>query len=113
MSISKTIAHKVQDAISKELEYQRQKWGSDKQQSLAGYLLIMQYELNEAIGGWMKNKAGRNSTLQEIVQVVATGITALNFYGTEGSALSTNDITEAELRRERLERSNRRFGVES
>lgn len=112
MSISKTINRNVQDAIEAELEYQCNKWGSDKQQSLAGYLLIMQYELNEAIDGWMKNKAGRHSTLQEIVQVVATGITALNFYGVDGNALSTNDITEAELRRERTERSNRRFGVE-
>ena len=73
----------------------------------------MQYELNDAIDGRMKNKAGCNLPLREIVQVVVTGITAVNFYGTDGSVPSTNDITEAELRRERLKRSNRRFGVES
>jgi len=113
MSITSTISPSVQGAIENELAHQRQKWGKDKQQSLPGYLLVMQYELNEAIDGWMKNKAGRNSTLQEIVQVVATGIAALDFYGVDGNALSTNDITEAELKRERLERSNKRFGVDA
>jgi NTP pyrophosphatase (non-canonical NTP hydrolase) len=112
MSIPPTISKRVQEAIEKELEHQQQKWGKDKQQSLAGYLLILQYEINEAVDGWMKNKGERNSSLQEIVQVVATGVACLDFYGVEGNALSTNDITEAELRRERLERSNRRFGVE-
>lgn len=111
MGIAATISHRVQDAIEKEMQHQRDKWGADKQQSLPGYLLVMQYELNEAIDGWMKNKAGRNSTLQEIVQVVTTGIVALEYYGVDGSALSTNDVTEAEMRREHTGRSNKRFKV--
>jgi len=41
MSISITISRPVQDVIEKELDYQCEKWGTDKQQSLAGYLLIM------------------------------------------------------------------------
>lgn len=101
MTISRLITDPVKEAIEAELDHQCDKWGKDKQQSLAGYLLIMQYELEEAIDGWMKDKAGRNSPLHEIVQVVATGITALNFYGVEGNALSTNDITEVEVRNKR------------
>lgn len=87
-----SISPEVQIAIEEELTFQQKKWGKDKEQSLAGYLLIMQWELNEAVEGWMKNKEGRNSTLAEVVQVVATGIACLNDYGVVGSAVSTEDI---------------------
>lgn len=85
---SETIA-----AISTELDYQDDKWGS-KEQSLPGYLLIMKKEIDEAIEGWMKNAPGRNSPLHEIVQVVAVGIQCLEQYGTTGCTINTNDIRD-------------------
>jgi len=107
MSIEKTIKPEVVKAIESELIHQRAKWGSDKEQSLAGFLLIMQHELNEAIDGWMKERSHRNSCLSEIVQVVTTGICALNYYGTCGSAESTNDLTESEKKEARLKNSDK------
>lgn len=86
------IDERVIAAIEHELQYQKDKWGADKEQSLPGYMLVMQKELNEAIDGWMKNKIeDRQTCLEEIVQVVAVGIKCLETYGTCGSALSTND----------------------
>lgn len=120
---STTILPQVNNAISRELEYQSQKWGYDKEQSLPGYLLIMQQELKEAIDGWMINdRRDRNSTLEEVLQVVATGIRCLNDYGVKGNALSTSDVpetksleqyiidTRAKYEAERYKRSNSLFG---
>ena len=100
----------VLEAIKTELQHQRIKWGRDKQQSIPGYLLIMQYELNEAIDGWMKNKTDRNSALHEIVQVVTTGVACLNRYGCTGSARSTDDVSEDEMRQEYQAKAKKRFG---
>lgn len=100
------------EAVRKEREYQRDKWGPDKEQSLAGYLLIMKKELDEAIAGWMINeKAHRDSCLEEVVQVAATAFACLETYGTVGCSRSTRDVTEAEMREERLVASERRFGT--
>lgn len=108
--------HTTSQAIAAEIRHQQQKFGVDKQQSLAGYLLIMQRELQEAIDGWMKDGQGRNSCLAEIVQVVATGVVALDQYGTMGCAGSTNDLHPLEVDRIRLEQkkaaSLKKFGSE-
>jgi hypothetical protein len=102
----------VVNAVADERDYQRQRWGADKQQSLAGYLLIMKAELDEAIDGWMKNSTERrDSCLEEVVQVVATGFACLETYGIKGCSRSTNDITEAQLREERLAAAERRLGA--
>lgn len=119
---STTILPHVNESISRELEYQSLKWGYDKEQSLPGYLLIMQQELKEAIDGWMINdRRARNSTLEEVLQVVATGIRCLNDYGVKGNALSTSDVpetksleqyiidTRAKYEAERFKRNNSLF----
>lgn len=98
-------------AITNELMYQDNKWGAGKSQSLAGYLLILQHEINEAINGWMKNSEGRNAPLAEVVQVAAVAIRCLEEYGTKGNARSTRDVTEAEMARERAEAINRHMGA--
>jgi hypothetical protein len=104
--------NEVVEAIANERRFQSNRWGSNKEQSLAGYLLIMRKELDEAIDGWMKNDgAPRQSCLEEIVQVVATGVACLETYGIKGCARSTNDITEAELLAMRQEASLNRFGA--
>ena len=84
---------KVMAAVEAELEYQDRKWGEDKPQSLPGLLLVMRKELEEAEDAWIKNRTGaRQTCLEEVVQVVATGMQLLMKYGTEGSALATDDI---------------------
>lgn len=86
--------NRVFDHIQDERLYQDLKWGAKKPQSLPGYLLIMQSELQEAIDGWMKDREEpRQSTLEEILQVVAVGVACLETYGVRGSAISTNDIS--------------------
>lgn len=101
----------VMAAIANELMYQDNKWGAGKSQSLAGYLLILQHEINEAVNGWMKNADGRNAPLNEVVQVAAVAVRCLEEYGTRGNARSTRDVTEAEMAAERAEASQRRFGA--
>lgn len=86
------IAPEVLSAILEELQHQDYKWGANKQQSYAGYLLVIESELAEAKAGWMKSiQEGRHSTLAELVQVAATAIRALNAYGTEGCPVALND----------------------
>ena len=101
----------VYRAIDGERDYQDAKWGSDKEQSLPGYLLIMRKEIEEAIDGWMKDTAHRNSALAEVLQVVAVGVKCLEVYGVSGGARPTNDITEQQMLEERMAASERRFGA--
>lgn len=77
----------VLEAIEAERAYQLNKWGKhhDDTQSLAGYLLIIESELNEAKRGWNKNLSGRDSSLSELVQVVAVAVAALEKFGVEGN----------------------------
>lgn len=89
-----SITPRVIQAILAEMDYQKEKWGN-KPQSLAGYLLILQSEIQEAIDGWMKNdNSPRNSPLEEIVQIAAVAISCLNKYGTTGITINTDDIKE-------------------
>lgn len=97
-------------AITNEWQHQNIKWGSGKAQSLAGYLMILRREADEAIDGWMKNAEGRHAPLAEVVQVATVALRCLADYGTRGSARSTMDITETEMRLERQDASERRFG---
>lgn len=98
-------------AITNELMHQDNKWGSGRPQSLAGYLLILRSEIDEAINGWMKNAEGRNAPLAEVVQVAAVAIRCLEDYGTRGNARPTRDVTETEMAEERREQSRARFGA--
>jgi NTP pyrophosphatase (non-canonical NTP hydrolase) len=98
-------------AIREERRYQKIKWGHDKQQSLAGYMLIMSSELQEAINAWMKNETGaRQTCLEELLQVVAVGVACLETYGIKGCSRSTLDVTEDEMLEERRVASDLRFG---
>lgn len=75
----------VFEKIRAEREYQDNKWGTIEEHphDLPGYLLIMRKELEEAENGWMKNSSGRNSALQEILQVAAVAVAALQQHGFE------------------------------
>jgi hypothetical protein len=98
-------------AVYRELVHQQQKWGKDKSQSLPGFLLILEIELAEAKHGWMKNLEGRNSPLSEVVQIAAVALACLARYGTKGSAVATNDMTEAEVREMKRLASENRWGA--
>jgi hypothetical protein len=89
----------VFEAITAERKRQDEKWGADRQQSLAGYLLIVQAELNEAILGWIKNSLGKSAPLNELVQVAAVCVAALEQYGTTGNTYSTLDIPDPQTRK--------------
>jgi hypothetical protein len=78
--------------IKKEISHQDKKWGTDKQQSLPGYILIMQKKIRDAQNGWCSDTPGRNSALSEMLQAVTVGIRCLQEYGVTGWAQATNDI---------------------
>ena len=82
----------VFEAIAQERKKQDLKWGVDKPQSLAGYLLVIQRELDEAVEGWNKDLPGKSAPLNELVQVAAVAVACLQRYGTTGSTISTNDV---------------------
>lgn len=84
----------VYDAINKERDHQDDKWGPNKPQSLPGFLIILERELQEAKEAWLKNIEGDHAALNEIVQVAATAVACLEKYGVSGSATATNDIPQ-------------------
>lgn len=85
--MAKLLMNEVFEYIQDEREYQDNKWGSleEKSQSIPGYLLVLEAELAEAKAGWMKNKDGRNSCLNEILQIAAVAVACLEQYGTHGN----------------------------
>lgn len=87
-----TTKEQIYDAIEKERDHQHTKYGWDKQQSFAGFLLVLERELQEAKDGWMRGiQQGRDSPLYEIVQVAAVAQACLEKYGLEGCPISTYD----------------------
>lgn len=81
-------------AIDEERAYQDNKFGPDKEQSVPGFLVLIQNELTEAMLGWAKDSKGRNSVMHEIRQIAAVCVNAMEKYGTEGNARSTDDIPD-------------------
>lgn len=82
------------EAIDNERGYQTAKWGEHEQQSLPGFITIMRAEIEEAERAWIKNKIeGRQTPLEEILQVVSVGVACLEKYGISGSAVPTDDLS--------------------
>ena len=73
--------------VKAERDKQDEKWGPTKFQNAAGYLLILEAELNEAKEGWMKNVEGKHSSLAEIVQIAAVAFACLEQHGISGYPL--------------------------
>lgn len=82
-----TTINEIIDEILYERKLQDFKWGSieEKKQSVAGYLLIIRKELEEAEQGWMKNIEGKHSSLSEIKQIAAVCVACLQQHGLEGN----------------------------
>ena len=86
----------VYSAIDKERNHQDDKWGPNKPQSLPGFLIVLEKELQEAKDAWVKNVEGEHAALNEIVQIAAAAVACLEKYGVTGSAIATNDIPESQ-----------------
>jgi len=79
------------DAIETERTYQDLKYPNHPQ-SLPGFLLILQTEIQEAIDGWMEGKTeGRDAPLNEVLQIAATAVACMERYGWEGITVNTDD----------------------
>lgn len=89
----------VVQAIMDEMDYQDKKWGANKPQSLPGFILVAKNEIAEAEAAWTKSASptGRHSTLSELLQATTVLVRALQRYGVEGCAQSTNDKPIAPL----------------
>ena len=74
-------AEQVFECIKQEREFQKQKWGEDRTQSIPGYLLVARKELEEAEDGWLKNKSGRHGAMSELVQTAAVIFACLEEHG--------------------------------
>jgi NTP pyrophosphatase (non-canonical NTP hydrolase) len=79
----------ILQAVKTERAYQDRKWGPlhDRQQSIAGFLLVMEGELAEAKKAWLKNtpSGARHSVLEEILQVAAVAVACLQQHGLSGT----------------------------
>jgi hypothetical protein len=84
----------VYDAINKERDFQDAKWGKDKPLSLPGFIIALRSELEEVELGWLKNLPGKSAPLNELVQVAALAVAALERYGVTGNTVSQDDICE-------------------
>lgn len=84
----------VVDAVEIERRFQDGKWGpiETNPHTLAGWLLLMRKELDEAEMALIKGGTGRDAVmqeiLQEILQVVALGAAAIEQHGVDGNPRS-------------------------
>jgi len=83
--------HQVYQAIDLERLRQDKKFGQDKQQSVAGFLLALESELQEAKEGWIKGKIDKHAPLNEILQIAAVAIACLEKYGVSGNVVTADD----------------------
>ena len=67
------------DAISRERNFQDQKWGYNPH-SVAEWLLIMEKELREAKDAWI-GAPGDMEAMKELLQVVSVGVAAMEQHG--------------------------------
>jgi hypothetical protein len=83
----KLTMEQVFELIKNERIHQDNKWGTidERSHEIAGWLLILRKELEEAEIGWCKNLEGKHSSLRELVQVAAVAIACLQQYGSEGN----------------------------
>lgn len=76
----KTTFGEIMEAIKRERARQDDEYGP---QTLEGFLLILENEIEEAKRGWAINAHGRNSTRSEILQVAAVAVACLEEHGLE------------------------------
>lgn len=79
------------DVVRTKRQKQDQKFGVDKPQSLAGFMLILQHKINEATHNWYQGNIETNDPLSSIVDIAAVAIACIEKYGDKGNTISTND----------------------
>jgi hypothetical protein len=68
-------------AVIDERNFQDRKFGPGSKHTIGEWIIIMELELAEAKLALVKGGAGRNSVLNEIVQVCAVGIACIEQHG--------------------------------
>jgi hypothetical protein len=79
--------YQVMELIADERKRQDEKYGTleERQQCVPGFIHIARAELQEAEDGWLKNVPGKHSALQELIQVAAVCVAAIQTHGAEGN----------------------------
>jgi hypothetical protein len=67
------------NAIQRERAFQDAKYGQGRKHELPAWFLIMRRELEEAEAAWCKEGDAR--AVEELLQVVAVGVAALEYHG--------------------------------
>lgn len=77
----------VLNEVMVERAYQDKKHGTitENPHTVGGWILLIESELNEAKEAAIKGGVGRNSVMQEILQVAATAIAAIEQHGLDES----------------------------
>ena len=70
------------EAIALERQYQNKKHGIDGH-SIGSWLLILEFELNEAKQAAIRPSFGRDNVIAEIIQIAAVAVAALEQHGVE------------------------------
>jgi hypothetical protein len=78
-------------AINAERAYQDIKYGSEPH-TIGGWLLLIEDELKEAKHALIKGGVGRDSVRQEIIQVAALCLAALEQHGIHDSDLGRKEL---------------------
>lgn len=78
----------VYNTINNVRDIQDERHGTDKPQSLPGFLLLFQQYLNKAEVAWITDK----DPLGEVTKLAALCVACLEKYGIDGSPITTDDI---------------------
>ena len=80
----------IYEAITRERQYQDKKWGhiTFHPHSVGEWLLIIESELEEAKHAWVKSPNDAEA-LEELLQVITTGVACLEQHGIIERAQST------------------------
>lgn len=87
------IPEHVMDAIHVNWAQQDLTRGAEPQQSLPGFLLLVEKEIMQAKRGWTHDLKAVNSPLAGLTRAVAVGLRCLIQYGVTGNARPTNDLS--------------------
>lgn len=80
----------VSREIRAERAFQDNKWGTiqDNPHAIGGWILLIEAELDEAKRALIKGGEGRDSVMQEILQIAALAHAALEQHGADGNPRS-------------------------
>lgn len=96
------MTHKqVLDAVEQARHELHLSQAEGKEQSVAGYLLLLKRLVYRAETAWIHQPPPPNTVLDEILMMVALGMGCLEKYGVQGNPAPTDDVTEEPVHDER------------